>query len=203
MADFLEIQTQTGWGRTLSRFAEWCQPVPGWRVLDVGCGPGLLPSLFVRRGCCAIGVDLDARIVHAPRLHPEICLGNVSCLPFADASFELVTASNLLFLLPAPEVALREMARLARPDGRVCVLNPSERLTVESASRLAKQRGLEGIARSSLLNWATLAESHQRWDAPALGALFANAGLELQDSGMLVGPGLARLGRGVQKKDWH
>ncbi|MDD5467937.1 MAG: methyltransferase domain-containing protein [Anaerolineales bacterium] len=203
MADFLEIQTQTGWGRTLHRFADWCHPQTGWRVLDVGCGPGLLPSLFARRGCLAFGVDLDAGIVHSPRLHHEICLGNAGCLPFASQSFHLVTASNLLFLMQAPESALWEMARLTRPGGWVCVLDPSERLTVASAQSLAEQRRLTGLARASLINWATLAESHRRWDEAELKALFAGAGLELRETGTLVGAGLARMGRGTRREDLH
>ena len=52
---FHELQSQTGWGHMLASFARWCAPKPGWRVLDVGCGPGLLPAIFAQAGCHAYG----------------------------------------------------------------------------------------------------------------------------------------------------
>lgn len=192
---FLEIQTRTGWGRALQSFADWCQPQPGWLTLDVGCGPGLLPALFAGRRCQALGVDLDvASLSH--RLHPALAQAQADHLPFPEGVFHLVTASNLLFFLPDPGQTLREMARLAQPGGWVALLNPSERMSVIQATALVDQRGLSGLDRDSLINWATLAEANRRWDEAALANLFAAAGLTLQETALRLGPGLARFARG-------
>jgi len=192
-----QIQTRTAWGRTLEAFAAWCAPEPGSLALDVGCGPGLQPALLERFGCRAFGADLDGAVLRADRLHARLLQADAACLPFPRGMFHLITASNLLFLLPEPVPALAEMRRLLRPGGQVCVLNPSERMSVAAASALAHERGLQGLGRQSLLNWAAKAEQHARWDEPALADLFAAAGLLLVESVLRVGPGLARFARGA------
>ncbi len=192
---FLEIQTRTGWGRALQGFADWCQPQPGWLTLDVGCGPGLLPALFASRGCRAFGVDLDSASL-AQRLHPAQAQAVAIHLPFPAGIFHLVSASNLLFFLPDPDQALIEMARLARADGWVTLLNPSEQMSVATATAFADQRGLTGLNRDSLIDWAARAEAHKRWSEADLAGLFAAAGLVLDESALKLGPGLARFARG-------
>jgi SAM-dependent methyltransferase len=192
---FLAIQTQTGWGRSLQGFAEWCQPQAGWLTLDVGCGPALLPSLLAARGCQAFGVDLDGPSL-AQGLSENLAQAAAERLPFPVDSFHLVTASNLLFFLPEPTTALLEMRRLLRQDGWVALLNPSERMSVVAVTEFADQRGLIGLDRDSLIGWAVRAEAHRRWDEAGLAALFASAGLILQESVLKFGPGLARLARG-------
>lgn len=203
MTDFLAIQTQTGWGQVLETFAAWCQPQPGWRTLDVGCGPGLLPALLARRGCRACGVDVDAEMLLPQPLLPHVAVADVFHLPFPARSFDLVTASNLLFLLPDPLHALLEMARLLPPGGQVVLLNPSERMSVAAATALADRRGLQGVARASLITWATRAEASSHWWEVDLATLFAAAGLQMSETTLKVGPGLARFARGVHVEGFH
>jgi SAM-dependent methyltransferase len=200
MGDFLAIQTQTGWGRVLELFADWCAAQPGWLTLDAGCGPGLLPALLRREGCRAYGIDLDPAALRPGRLHPELAQADALLPPFPPETFHLVTASNLLFLLAEPLPVLRSLASLVRPEGQVCLLNPSEKLSVAAASALAEQRGLEGLARDSLLNWAARAETNQRWSQAGLEDLFAEAGLTMLEATLKVGPGLAQFGRGVKSR---
>jgi SAM-dependent methyltransferase len=192
------VQTQTGWGRILQSFAAWCQAVPGWLVLDVGCGPGLLPALFSQSGCQAIGVDLDFATFGPPHLHAALLQANALHLPFPDRTFHLVTASNLLFLLPQPLPALYEMRRLARDDGRIAVINPSEIMSVAAATALADGHKLTGVARDSLLTYAARAEAHQRWSEEELRTLFTVAGLQLDKTALRMGPGLVRFAQGTK-----
>lgn len=194
---FLQLQTQTAWGKVLQDFAEWCQPQSGWRALDVGCGPGLLPALLALRGLQAIGVDLDPQAFAPNPLHPTVVVANTYSLPFAAAQFHLITAVNLLFLLPEPLAPLKEFARLLLPGGSLVLLNPSERMSLTAATALAETRGLHGLARDSLLNWATRAETHFRWDESALRTLFHAAGLQFARTDLRLGSGLARLACGV------
>lgn len=190
----VEIQTQTAWGRTLAGFAAWClTPSPGVapRALDVGCGPGLLPALLAERGCRAVGADLDGELL-AHRLHPALACADALRLPFPSGAFDLLTASNVLFLLPDPPAALAEMRRVLRPGGTLALLNPSERMSVAAAAALAAERGLAGLERQSLLGWAARAESHARWDEAETRRLLESAGLTLTASTLKIGPGLAR-----------
>jgi SAM-dependent methyltransferase len=195
--DFTFIQTQTGWQRTLLSFVDWCAPEVGWRVLDVGCGPGIFPAMLSSRGCRAFGVDLDPNAFLPEPLHADVAIADAVRLPFPDNSFDLVTASNLLFLVPNPVQVLREWARLLLPSGQVALLNPSEKLNRSSAMALAEARGLDLRARETLLHWAQLAELHARWDQDALERLLNAAGFKFVETRLRIGPGLARFARGI------
>jgi SAM-dependent methyltransferase len=192
---FHELQTQTGWGRMLASFAKWCRPQPGWATLDVGCGPGLLPSLFSQGGCRAFGTDIDPAMLLPDGLHPHVAIANAVCLPFPDTHFEMVTASNLLFLLPDPLAVLDELARLLKTGGQLAVLNPSEHMNVTTATALADENQLTGLARDTLLNYASRAEIKFRWSEEVLTSLFAQAGLKLTETALKMGPGLVRFAR--------
>ncbi len=189
---FQELQTHTGWSRTLYGFAAWCSPQPGWITLDVGCGPGLLPALFTKLGCNAVGVDLDMEMFKPSPLHPTVVVADARDLPFTCNTFDLVTASNLFFFLPEPLDLLIGLKRLLRPAGKIAMLNPSELLNPESASGFADDQGLAGVARCTLLNWAKRASANHRWTEAETRLLYSNAGLQYQGSVLKVGPGFGR-----------
>ena len=194
-SDFFDIQTDTAWGRTLVDFAQWCAPSAGDRLLDLGCGPGLLPALFARTGCRAFGLDNDFSLLAAARLFgiSYVIDGDACCLPFAPASFDVLTSTNVIFLLGDPLRALRECQRVLRAGGRLALLNPSEKLTVRAATSLADVRGLEGKNRQSLLGWAARAEKYGGWSEESASLLLKKAGFEMIQSELRVGPGFARL----------
>ncbi len=194
---YLELQTQTGWGRTLASFVEWCAPTPGLKTLDVGCGPGLVPALFAQMGCLALGVDLDLKMFHPRPLHSTLAVANAYMLPFEAKSFDMLTASNLLFLLDHPAKALMEMKRLLRGGGSICMLNPSENLSTPSAVVFAEERKMEGLARETLLRWAGRAEAHYHWNELETADLYAQAGMRCLQCDLKMGPGFARFSRGA------
>lgn len=191
-SDFLEIQTRTAWGRALADFADWCAPSAGTLLLDLGCGPGLLPALFTRRFACrAIGIDNDRALLAAASI-PVAC-ADTSHLPFAPATFDFLTATNVLFLLGDPLRALRECRRILKADGTLALLNPSEHLSLAAATTLAEARGLQGKDRESLLNWARRAEKHGRWNEEFAQKLLNRAGFTLRETALKVGPGFAQV----------
>jgi SAM-dependent methyltransferase len=197
---FLEIQIHTGWGWVLQSLVDWCQPQADWITLDVGCGPGLLPALLSQRGRLAFGVDLDEHMFSPSGLQSQVAVADAIHLPFPDHIFHLITASNLLFLLADSSLALREIVRLVRPEGLVVMLNPSEHMSAAAATTLADQRGLQGLDRDSLLNWAATAEANRRWGESELQELFTETGLRMVDTSLKVGPGLARFAKGVRTR---
>ena len=195
---FLNFQTQTGWGRVLSRFRDWANPQHGWLTLDVGCGPGLMPALLAQRDCYSFGIDIDLLMFLPTPLHQQVAAADVMHLPFPDQIFDLITASNLLFLLPDPLAALGAMRRLLCPGGHIAILNPSERLTVAAATKFIEARNLTGLARETLLNWAARSEAHFHWTEVESADLFAAAEIEWIETHTIMGPGFARLVRGIR-----
>jgi ubiquinone/menaquinone biosynthesis C-methylase UbiE len=195
LGEFHQIQTQTGWRRVLEDFVAWCSPRRGCLALDVGCGPCLVPALLAGRGCRAFGVDLELNSFHPQPLHPVVSAADAHALPFGDRGFDLVTATNLLFMLPEPQLVLQELARVIAPGGQLALLNPSERMSLAAVEALVQERRLAGLARDSLLNWARRAEAGHRWTEPELSTLLAAAGLRPVESTLRVGPGLARFTR--------
>jgi ubiquinone/menaquinone biosynthesis C-methylase UbiE len=100
----------------------------GMSLLDVGCGPGTITADLARRipGGSVIGIDLPLDVVDtaqrelgAANLRFEV--GDVYALHFADGSFDLVYAHQVLQHLGDPVAALREMLRVLRPGGHVAV----------------------------------------------------------------------------------
>jgi SAM-dependent methyltransferase len=193
---FPELQTQTGWGRTLHSFATWCAPKPGWHTLDVGCGPGLLPAILTQLGCRAAGMDLDPDMYRPPKLHPHLAVADVYAPCFPLQAFDLITGSNLFFLLPDPVQALRLLRVHLVAGGHLAMLNPSEALTEAAASSFAREKGLHGIARDTLVNWARRAEQNHRWNEDETRDLYRQAGLECMACALRVGPGFARFSWG-------
>jgi ubiquinone/menaquinone biosynthesis C-methylase UbiE len=193
-SNFLEVQTETPWGHTLADFALFCDPQPASLVLDIGCGPGLLPTFFAQRECKTFGVDYDFGLL-ASGLVPSLAQADAFELPFPPESFNLISATNVLFLLDDPLAALHEWRRVLAPDGELCLLNPSEKLSVDSARRLADKHSLHGAARASLLHWAQNAEDYFCWTEAETCDLLSQVGLRLKESILRVGPGFARFVR--------
>jgi ubiquinone/menaquinone biosynthesis C-methylase UbiE len=110
------------------------QPQPGEHVLDVACGTGALTRLipaFVGPSGRVVGLDLNPamldvareRTVHQARAAQiEWSEGDAGILPFADATFDVVYCQLGLMFFPNRIVALQEMRRVLRPNGRLAVM---------------------------------------------------------------------------------
>jgi SAM-dependent methyltransferase len=92
----------------------------GARVLDLGCGAGLL-ALLKRKGCVLAGVDLSAECARAARAngYDHACRADLGRLPFADSSFDYVVSLDVLGHVPfdEKESVVTEIARVLRPGG--------------------------------------------------------------------------------------
>jgi hypothetical protein len=99
------------------------------RVLDVGCGSGEFLRTLTDRGVVATGVDPARGMVELARtMAPlaDIRVAEAENLPFADASFDVVTAVNALQFADDTVDALAEFARVLAPGGYVAVANWAE-----------------------------------------------------------------------------
>jgi SAM-dependent methyltransferase len=109
----------------------------GARVLDSPCGDGFYTGLFARhlRAGTLVAADVSpecldrARAVvrpASPRLAVEFTPADAYRLPFDDDSFDLAWCAQSFITLDDPVQALRELARVVRPGGRVAVLETDE-----------------------------------------------------------------------------
>lgn len=142
------------------------------RVLDLGCGAGqwaaaLAPHLH--DAACLVGIDRSAAAVAAVTAASDAMerqvlgvRGDARQLPFADASFDLVTAQTLLMHVRELPATIGETRRVLRPGGRVLFAEPLNRLygvstfaadrdvpVAEQARRLATQSLLEQAMREA------------------------------------------------------
>ncbi len=155
--------------------------VPGPRVLDLGIGPGT-SALEMARAVPAhqqLGLDRSRRMLRLAaarsrrrRLHLPLVQGDAVALPFRSASLDGVTGHSLLYLVPDPLAALREVRRVLRPGGAVAFLEPRA-----GPASLAGALGAGPRCAASMLLWRAMAQLHRRFDERSLPALLHAAGL--------------------------
>jgi SAM-dependent methyltransferase len=149
------------------------RPEPGDTVLDLACGGGLIVCAFAPHVWHATGIDLTpamlarARALAAERGIPNVTWreGDIRALPWPDATFNIVVTRFSLHHLIDPLAAVREMARVCRPGGRVVVV---DMYASEDPEKAAAWNRLEVLRDPSHVRSLSLTE---------LKALFPAAGL--------------------------
>lgn len=95
-------------------------------LLDVGCGSGWSSYLLSQGGYHVVGIDLNAEAFECPTA-PNLTLveGSAINLPFEDASFDVVASNQAIEHIPDPQKAIREMIRVLKPGGMLCIVAPN------------------------------------------------------------------------------
>jgi SAM-dependent methyltransferase len=104
---------------------------PGDRLLDVGCGGGLLLRDALATGAAATGLDHSEEMVRlAGERAPgaDVVRGDAMALPSADGAFTAVSMSVVFFFLADPVAALEECRRVLAPAGRLAVYTTAPEL---------------------------------------------------------------------------
>lgn len=131
----------------------------GRRVLEVGCGTGLVLERIAPTASHARGVDLSpGMLAHARRRGLDVVEGSATSLPFPDASFDVVYSFKVLAHVPDIDRAVAECARVLVPGG-VAILEFYNRRSLRYLSRLAAGARRIGAAHDE-------ADIPTRWDTP-------------------------------------
>ena len=100
----------------------------GSRVLDIGCGGGILSDSMARKGAKVLGIDLAAKALKVAQLHAieaqteGVSYQEISAEALAveqPASFDVVTCMEMLEHVPNPASVVRACATLVKPGGYV------------------------------------------------------------------------------------
>jgi ubiquinone/menaquinone biosynthesis C-methylase UbiE len=146
MIDDLEFQVTAPYAR-------------GARVLELGCGTGLILARVAEIAQKAVGIDLSEGMAqHATERGLDVHIGSVCDLPFDDDEFDLTYSFKVLAHVPDIGAALREAARVTRPGGHLLL----EFYNPWSLRYLAKKvAGPQPIGDDR-----TEADIPTRWDSP-------------------------------------
>src|SRR5947209_17446763 len=112
----------------------------GTQLLDVGCGPGLATQLAAKLGASITGLDAsEAELIIARERVPDgdFRQGEMEELPYADASFDVVTGFNSFQYAADPVNALRQARRVVKPGGYVAMVSVGRATDFEHATTFA------------------------------------------------------------------
>lgn len=134
---------------------------PASRILDLGCGPGLLSLDLARQGYRGVGLDAAPAMVQRCNLQAaaeglsglwHYQVGDVESLPFRDESFDAAICAGVIDYLPTDDNLLREAARVLKRGGRF-VLSVTNRYgyTVSLSAILYRIKKLPGARRLASL----------------------------------------------------
>ncbi|MDH6181240.1 SAM-dependent methyltransferase [Microbacteriaceae bacterium SG_E_30_P1] len=164
--------------RTIDNSASYLSPLleQGQSLLDLGCGPGTITVEFADRLAPGrvVGLDAAAEVIERAvgefsRDNLEFVVGSAYELPFADDTFDVVHAHQVLQHVADPVAVLREMRRVTKPGGVVAArevdyagtfwfpLLPGLDAWLALYDRVHRSNGGEPDAGRRLLSWARAA----------------------------------------------
>ena len=117
------------WGEHAARYVFALQYVEGKSVLDIACGTGYGIGLLQTKASFVAGVDIDPIAANEATKecgkNAAVLLGNGLGLPFADATFDVITSFETLEHLHERRVFLEELCRVLRPSGGLVLSTPN------------------------------------------------------------------------------
>ena len=103
-------------------------PGSGGKLLDAGCGAGLISAFAAKDGFDVTGVDFAPRMIdeyaHTMGKHgikAEGAVSDLECLSFGDDTFDVVVLKDVLWCCLEPDMALNECIRVLKPGGRLII----------------------------------------------------------------------------------
>lgn len=187
-ADFFqEVQKSGFYRKRLEKFLDFVNPQLEMRALDVGCGPGALTIELAKRVEKAVGTDHNPQMItYAERnaraakvTNIEFGIARAESLPFEEETFELVTATSVLYLLAEPQVGLREIVRVLKAGGIIANFDPSVKMTHKRIGKFAREQDLSEFEWDALCGWLSAATNNYKFSENSLKQLYRSSNLEI------------------------
>jgi ubiquinone/menaquinone biosynthesis C-methylase UbiE len=159
------------WSAYQDLMAEMAHAMRGaGRILDAGCGSGVLAEHLVRQGALVEGVDASVDMARLARTRARrlggalrVSVQDATALRFPDGSFDGVVSSNVYFAVVDPARYLAELHRVLRVGGRLAITAPTPRAAsrVKILGRdLRRQLERHGLATALRGELATVMETN-------------------------------------------
>jgi ubiquinone/menaquinone biosynthesis C-methylase UbiE len=117
------------WGEHVARYVFALPYVKDKRVLDIACGTGYGLGFLRSQAKHVTGVDVSLEAASQARLecseNAAVLLGDGTCLPFKDSSFDVVTSFETIEHLYQRSQFLKELNRVLNPGGRLILSTPN------------------------------------------------------------------------------
>lgn len=104
------------------------QVSPGMRVLDAGCGDGVLSLMLAKKGVVVIGTDISEPNIEAARkfaveedINVDFRVADIENLPFDDNEFDMVVSSHVLEHIPNFDKGLNEIMRVTKKRAVIAI----------------------------------------------------------------------------------
>ncbi|WP_266156828.1 bifunctional 2-polyprenyl-6-hydroxyphenol methylase/3-demethylubiquinol 3-O-methyltransferase UbiG [Dyella silvatica] len=162
----------------------------GARVVDVGCGGGLLSETLARAGAQVTGIDMGQKVIDIAKLHlhesnlsVDYRVQSSADLAAAEpAAFDAVCCMELIEHVPDPAALVADLAALVKPGGRVFMSTLNRTPAAFGAAILGAEYVMRMLPRGT--------HHYAQFLKPSeLGRLLRHAGLELEDvSGLGYNP---------------
>ena len=177
-----------GWGRVIDHSVELLALRPGDRLLDVGCGPGILPvraAPLVAPGGTVTGVDVAEGMLAVAREKASeqgvgdavsFELGDMHELRFPDGSFDAVACSYAMFFAQDVTAVGRELWRVVAPGGRLVVATIGEQFFEPMWSEFRRETARRRPGLRTDMPW----ERRQVADGGVLCGLLAAGGVRIR-----------------------
>jgi ubiquinone/menaquinone biosynthesis C-methylase UbiE len=173
MAEYFETRSQyKDQKKVNNQIKDLLNPTNGDKVLDVGCGTGILtrliaPSVFPRGK--VMGIDISTHFVEIARHNSQnlrcssvikFDVGDAQKLPYPDQYFDAVLAARLLLYIDHPQRAVKELKRVVKKKGRIVLADwDFDTLVIDHSNRLITRK---------IIHWRTDNKDGNNWSGRQL-----------------------------------
>ena len=169
------------------RVREILDKLPGGRMLDVGCGPGIMAGYALSRGFEFYGVDISPEMIDMCRVRfnyakdARFFVGKVEELKFHDSFFDVVICMGVMEYVDDDNAALKEIARVLRRGGIAVITLPNRQSPYRIWHSVVSNKLLIDAVKKLLgRHDATLI--HREFTKNSCAGLFASCGLRMEDA---------------------